>query len=339
MTGHRKPPSAAALAWCSFAAAGLWSASVPAQEPADELRMVVVSADRIRSVEESQQVVTGLLSAAYQEVEVAGELLGNERDLAPLLDVIASTGRTSHNLARPSRRTHEGLSVPLIGFCGETPEAAWTKEAVRAGNIADSHVGRLVRSMESFTLHEAHEAVGVTRRELEGVEESGSEAEAALARAEALLSEASQVYLSGVVGPFAGFLAEGAARLADPAVVSELCEKRDMESPTVSGDPRTGDGDAPDPGLARATRDGALKTIRSTLTTLDNFVLPTDSSALKIAQGFKGPVRTRAVAPVYPDLRAGLASRARFSSNSASTATASRNGHGCSEVLLNWPNP
>lgn len=301
MTGRRQPPSAWRLASCSFAAAVLWSASVPAQKPAGELRMVLVSADRIRSVEENQRVVTGLLRAAYQEVEVADEILGKKRDLEPVLEVIAGAGRMSHDLASPSRETHEGLSVPLIGFCGETPEAAWTEKAVRAGYAADSRVGRLARSMEAFTLGEAHEAVVVALGELEGVEKGRPEAEAALDRAEARLNQALQVYMSGVVGPFAEFLAEGAARLGDPAVVSELCAQRGLESLTAREEPPGGGGDAesPDPALARATRDRALKTIQSTLATLDNFVLPRDANQLEVAQGFTGPVRTKTVEPVY----------------------------------------
>ena len=264
--------------------------------------MELVPPDRIRAIEEQQWVVTGLLRAAYEDLEIADGTLGRKWNLEPLLDVVAGAGRMSHDLASPSAETHEGLSVPLVGFCGETPADAWTPAAVRAGYAASSRLRQLARLLESFTLHEAYETVGLALRETQAAGGAPPEVEASLSRAESRLGEALQVYMTGVAEPFARLLAEGAERLADEAVVAELCKQREVASPAAREDRSAGRGeedDIPDLGAAGEIRDGALRTIRSTLATLDAFVLPKDSSPLRVAQGFTGPVRTKAVEPVY----------------------------------------
>ena len=302
VTGSRLQGNSIRPAWSWFVAAALLSVSLPAQEPAGEIRMVLVPADRIRAMEESQRVVTGLLKVAFEDVEAAGEMLGKKSDVEPVLDVIAGAGRMSHDLARPSTETTDGLSMPLIGFCGETPETAWTKAAVRSRFSAISRVGQLVHLVESFNLREAHAAVAPVLRGLEEVEGMPSEVEALLTRAESRLVQAMQVYETAVAGPFARFLAEGAARLKDASAVSQLCRQREHGSSASHEDRRAGrreDPETPDLELAQVTRARALGAIQSSLTVLDAVVLPEGSSLPEVARGFAGPVRTKAVAPVY----------------------------------------
>ena len=302
VTGSRLQGNSIRPAWSWFVAAALLSVSLPAQEPAGEIRMVLVPADRIRAMEESQRVVTGLLKVAFEDVEAAGEMLGKKSDVAPVLEAIAGAGRMSHDLARPSTETTDGLSMPLIGFCGETPETAWTKAAVRSRFSAISRVGQLVHLVESFNLREEHAAVAPVLRGLEEVEGMPSEVEALLTRAESRLVQAMQVYETAVAGPFARFLAEGAARLKDASAVSQLCRQREHGSSASHEDRRAGrreDPETPDLELAQVTRARALGAIQSSLTVLDAVVLPEGSSLPEVARGFAGPVRTKAVAPVY----------------------------------------
>ncbi len=314
MTDRRQPSPAGRLVCLTLLAVALSGSAVPAQGAADELRMLLVSSDRIRALEENQRTVTGLLEAAYEEVEGADEALGKTRDLEPVFEAIASAGTRSFRLAMPSVETWEGLSTPLIGFCGEAPEAAWTKEAVRSGNSARFRLGQLVGQLEAFSLDEARETVRSALRDREGAEGIPPEANASLLRAEDRLLEASRIFLAGVAGPFARFLTEGAERLADADLVRELCEQRERESPSMRTTHENGREEALDPELAAATRSGALGTIRSTLATLDAFVLPRGSSVSEVVQGFTPPVRTNAVAPAYSNFarRACLAGDVRL---------------------------
>ena len=276
MIGSRHQTPARRSTWCLFvAAAGLSAGWGFAQEAGGELRMVVVPSEHIRSMEQSQRVVTGLLRAAYEEVEAADELLGRTRDLDPVLEVLAGAGRMSNDLVPPSAETDDGLSVPLIAACGEDVETAWTSRAVRVAYSSESRLRRLVRLLESFSLSEAYGTVASALGELEVAEGISQEAVASLSRAKSRLSRALHVHETGVLGAFVQSVVEGAARVADPAVVGELCAQRELESPAVREDPSPGsreDSETPDLELARAARVGALKTIQSTLATLDNFV-------------------------------------------------------------------
>ena len=287
--------------WSLFLVAGLTSVSVPAQERTDPMRMVLVSADLIRSIEESQRVVTGLLRGAFEDVETAGRLLGKKSDMEPVLEVIAGAGRMSFDLATPSRETTDGVTVPLIGFCGEDPESAWTSTAVRAGFSAGTRIDRLVEMVESFGLEEARDAVAAALPALEGIQGDTAEAEALLTGAGGRLDHAMQVYETGVAGPFIESLVEGVARMKDASFVSERCRDRKNESAAApENHPRDrGDGEAPDLNLAQVARAGALGAIRASLNALDAVVLPEGSSALEIARGFRGPVRKKVVPPVY----------------------------------------
>ncbi len=304
VTGIRRRSRKPGPAWCLFVAAALSTVSATARQPADPPRMVLVPADLIRSMEASQRSITGLLRIAFEDVEAADDLLGRKSDLEPVLDAIAHAGRISNDLAMPSRETTEGLSVPLIGFCGEEPETAWTEKTVRSGHSAGSRIRRIVGLVEPFNPDEAREAVASARQELEAVEGVLPEAEALLARAETQLLQAARVYQAGVVGPFAESLAEGTARVKDPSVVSELCRVQASESPAADESGHTGrrDGvETPDLDLAQATRVGALSAIQASLAAMDAVVLPEGLRALDVARAFEGPVQTKSVAPVYSD--------------------------------------
>lgn len=304
VTGTRRRAGTTGLVWFVLVAAGLSTVSVAARQPADPPRMVLVPADLVRSMEASQRSITGLLRIAFEDVGAADDLLGRKSDLEPALDAIANAGRISNDLAMPSRETTEGLSLPLIGFCGETPETAWTRETVRSGYSAGNRIGRIVDLVESFRPDEAREAVASARQELEAVEGVPPEAEALLARAETQLLRAARVYEAGVRGPFAESLAEGAARVKDPSVVSELCRLQTSESPAADEEGQTGRRsgmETPDLDLALATRAGALSAIQASLAAMDEVVLPEGLRALDVARAFEGPVQTKSVAPVYSD--------------------------------------
>lgn len=304
VTGIRRRAGRTGLAWFVFVAAGLSTVSATAQQPADPPRMVLVPAELIRSMEASQRNVTGLLRIAFEDVAAAGDLLGRKSDLEPVLDAIAHAGRISNDLAMPSRETTEGLSVPLIGFCGEDPGTAWTRETVRFGYSAGNRIRRIVGLVESFSLGEARGAVASVRQELEAVEGVQPEAEALLARAETRLLQAARVYQAGVVGPFAESLGEGTARVKDASVVSELCRLQASESPAGDEEGQTGRRsgiETPDLDLALATRAGALSAIQASLAAMDGVVLPEGLRALDVARAFEGPVQTKSVAPVYSD--------------------------------------
>ena len=302
VTGIRRRTRTTGLAWFVFVAAAL--STVTAQQPADPPRMVLVPADLIRSMEASQRSVTGLLKIAFEDVEAADDLLGRKSDLEPVLDAIAHAGRISNDIAIPSRETTEGLDIPLIGFCGEDPETAWTRETVRSGHGAGNRIGQIVGLVESFNPDESRGAVASARQELETVEGVPPEAEELLARAEAQLLRAARVYEAGVVGPFAESLAEGIAKVRDPSAVSELCRLQASESPAADEEGQTGRRggmETPDLDLAQATRVGALSAIQASLAAMDAVVLPEGLRALDVARAFEGPVQTKSVAPVYSD--------------------------------------
>lgn len=287
---------------CLFLVVALTSALAPAQSLGGELRMVLVTAERVRSMEANQRVVTGLLKAAFEDVEAAGEILGKKGDLEPVLEIIAGMGRVSYDLATPSRETTDGVTVPLIGLCGEAPRGAWTSGAVRSGFLAKRRIDRLVGLVQSFDLDEARRAVASALSRLEGLEGTAGEAEVLLARAESDLVRAMGTYETGVAGPFTESLAGGVARLQDASVVSELCLDRESQTSTAPADRDTDsrdDAETPDLQLAQVTRAGALGAIQASLAALDAAVLPEGSSPQEIARGFRGPVQTRAVPPVY----------------------------------------
>ena len=297
MTGVRRSTRRAGSTRSLFVAAVLSTVSVAAQQPEDSPIMVLVPADRIRAMEASQRSVTGLLKAAFEDVEAADELLGRKVDLEPLLDTIANAGRESNDLATPSRETTEGLTVPLIGFCSADPESAWTRAAVRSGHFAGNRIGELVGLVESFNLDEARRAVASSRKELEAAEGIPEGAEELLAQAESHLLRAARVYEVGVVNPFAESFAGGVARMQDRSAVSELCR---LQAGEVQADRRDGV-ETPDLDLAQATRTGALNAIQASLAALDAVVLPEDLSMPGVARAFEGPVQKKSVAPKYPN--------------------------------------
>lgn len=260
-----------------------------------------MAANLIRAMEASQRRVTGLLKAAFEDVEAADELLGRKIHLELLLDAIANAGRMSNDLATPSRETTEGLTVPLIGLCGEDPESAWTSAAVRSGHFAGNRIGQLVGLVESFNPDEARRAVASTREEMEAVEGIPKGAEQLLARAESHLLQAARVYEAGVAGLFAESFVEGVARMKDQSAVNELCRLQASEA-AAAEEGRSGrrdDVEPPDLDLVQATRAGALSAIQASLAALDAAVLPEDLSAHDVARAFEGPVQTKSVAPVY----------------------------------------
>lgn len=289
-------------AWSLFLVVALTSVTAPAQSRASELRMVLVPAERIRSMEENQRVVTGLLRTAFEDVEAAGKMLGRKGDLEPVLEVVAGAGRVSYDLAIRSRENRDGVTVPLIGSCGEDPESAWTSAAVRSGFSAKRRIDRLAGLVRSLDLVETRRAVASALSRLEGLQGTTDEAEVLLARAESRLARAMRLYETGVAGPFTESLAGGVARLQDASVVSELCRSRESQASTApesSGTDRGDDAETPNLRVAQATRAGALGAIRASLTALDAVILPGGSSSQEIARGFRGPVQTRSVPPVY----------------------------------------
>ncbi len=281
----------------------LTSVAFPARAPASELRMVLVPAEGVRSMEANQRVVTGLLEAAFEDVEAAGEALEKRGDLAPILEVIAGAGRVSFDLAAASRRNADGVGVPLVGYCGEDPRSAWTRAAVTSAFRSWTAVDRLVGLVESMDLEKARRAIASARSRLEGLEGAAGETAALLASAETRLMRAMRIQETGVAGPFADSLAAGVARLKDAPVVSELCRSQESRGvSTVPADRDTDsrdDSESPDLELAQVTRMGALGAIRESLAALDAAILPEGQNPEEISRGFEGPVRTVAVPPVY----------------------------------------
>lgn len=296
MTSGRSWTRAGRLAWCA-AILAVWLAVAAASQ--GEERIVFVPADRVRSMEANQNVVTGLLGTAYEEVELASEFLGDEKVLAPALTAIAKAGGRSDDLASPSKETYEGFAAPLIGICDDAPASAWTRDAAGALYVAGSRLSYVARLLESLPLFEAYEAVAAAVREVEATGKAPEQAAASLERAESSLLRALHIQETGVLGPFAQSVGDAAEQIANPARVKELCEQGNFDEANAPESSGRDDEATLDSESTQTTRNRHLGTIRSALATLDNFVLPRDASPLTLAQGLAGPVRTRAAEPVY----------------------------------------